>query len=193
MPFADQVFDYVVCSHMLEHVPDPHAVIAELMRVAKAGYIEVPESSSAKIVDFPSHLWWCRLEGDMLVFTAKSTPFFDADIDRFLRDSGLRTEVADLLDRHLDHRVVSLSWTGSVPHRVDGTVSDEMLRAAASGEFHHRSTETFAARLMTFVLTLPLRGKRRRAPIRYDDVVRPSLRTGGDERLTSKVYRVAVR
>ena len=62
-----------------------------------------------------------------------------------------------------------------------------MLEAAASGEFHHRSGETLAARLMTLALTLPLRGKRRRAPIVFDDIVRPELRTG--ERLRPKVYR----
>jgi SAM-dependent methyltransferase len=193
MPFADQVFDFVVCSHMLEHVPDPTAVIAELVRVAKAGYIEVPEARSAKIVDFPSHLWWCRMDDGTLVFTAKAAPFFDADIDRFLDESGLRRPIADLLDRHLDHRVVSLHWRGSVAHRVEGKVSADMLRAAASGEFHHRSGETLAARVMTTVLTVPLRGKRRQAPIRYDDVVRPSLRNGNDERLTAKVYRAEPR
>jgi SAM-dependent methyltransferase len=193
MPFADQAFDYVICSHMLEHVPDPAAVIAELVRVAKAGYIEVPEARSAKIVDFPSHLWWCSLDNGTLVFTAKTAPFFDADIDRFLDESGLRRPIADLLDRHLEHRVVSLHWRGGVAHRVDGSVSDEMLRAATTGEFHHRSGETLAARVMTGVLTVPLRGKRRRSPIRYDDVVRPSLRSGTDERLTAKVYRVEPR
>ena len=63
MPFADHAFDYVICSHVLEHVPDPAAVIGELTRVAKAGYVEVPEASAAKLQDFPAHLWWCRLDG----------------------------------------------------------------------------------------------------------------------------------
>ncbi len=62
MPFADKVFDYAICSHVLEHVEHPDAVVAELTRVAKAGYIEVPEAASAKIVDFPSHLWWVTLD-----------------------------------------------------------------------------------------------------------------------------------
>ncbi len=75
MPFADGAFDYTICSNVLEHVPDPAGVIAELMRVSRAGYIEVPEASSAKIVDFPSHIWWCRLDESTrpptLVLTAK--------------------------------------------------------------------------------------------------------------------------
>jgi hypothetical protein len=41
-PFADDQFDFVVCAHTLEDVRDPIAVCAEIARVGKAGYIEVP-------------------------------------------------------------------------------------------------------------------------------------------------------
>ena len=41
-PFADRQFDFAVCSHTLEDVRDPVFVCAELNRVARAGYIEVP-------------------------------------------------------------------------------------------------------------------------------------------------------
>src|SRR5262249_54127295 len=41
-PFPDKYFDYSVCSHLLEDVRDPVAVLRELSRVARAGYIEAP-------------------------------------------------------------------------------------------------------------------------------------------------------
>jgi SAM-dependent methyltransferase len=41
-PFADDQFDFAVCSHTLEDVRDPVRVCEELRRVARAGYIEVP-------------------------------------------------------------------------------------------------------------------------------------------------------
>ena len=92
MPFADGVFDYAICSNLLEHVVDPAGVLNELMRVSRAGYIEVPEASSAKIVDFPSHIWWCRLDESTtpptLVLTAKDGPDFDPEIAEYLRRSG---------------------------------------------------------------------------------------------------------
>ena len=190
MPFADGAFDYVICSHVLEHVEHPDAVIAELVRVAAAGYIEVPEAASAKIVDFPSHLWWVTLEDGVLVFTAKSATFFDADIDRYLDDSGMRRPLADLLDKHLDHRVIELRWRDDVPNRVVGTPPAELLAAAAGADAHHRGGETIAGRMLTMLMTLPLRRRKRRAPIRYDDIVRPELRTGRGETLTRRVYRV---
>ena len=45
LPFADASIDCVICSAVLEHVPDPHAIIEEIYRVLKVGglvYIEVP-------------------------------------------------------------------------------------------------------------------------------------------------------
>ena len=41
-PFADGQFDFAICSHTLEDVRDPIFACAELLRVARAGYIEVP-------------------------------------------------------------------------------------------------------------------------------------------------------
>jgi len=190
MPFGDKVFDFVVCSHMLEHVPDPAAVLAEITRVGTAGYIEVPHFASAKIVDFPSHLWWCSIDDGVLQFRAKTNAFFDADIDRFLDDSGLRRRMSDLLDRHLDQRVIELHWDGAVPYRVEGNVSAELLDSAAAGEFQHRSGETIAARLMTAAFTLPRSRQRRRRPAMFNAVVKPELRIEPDAELTRRIYRL---
>src|SRR5215204_5526988 len=41
-PFGDDQFDYAVCSHTLEDLRDPVYVCAELNRIARAGYVEVP-------------------------------------------------------------------------------------------------------------------------------------------------------
>ena len=189
MPFADKVFDYVICSHVLEHVERPAAVVAELARVAKAGYIEVPEAASAKIVDFPSHLWWVTLDAGVLVFTAKSQPYFDADIDRYLTDSGMRQPLADLLDKHLDHRVIELPWTDTIICRVVGSPTADLVIAAQEADAHHRGSETIAGRALTAVFTAPLRGQKHRNPIFYDDIVKPQLRTGTGEPLSARIYR----
>ncbi|PWT80820.1 MAG: hypothetical protein C5B57_11625 [Blastocatellia bacterium] len=42
LPFRDQSFDFIYASHLLQSVDDPLVACAEMMRVGKAGYIEIP-------------------------------------------------------------------------------------------------------------------------------------------------------
>ncbi|MDP3894608.1 class I SAM-dependent methyltransferase [Nocardioides sp.] len=193
MPFADGAFDYVICSHLLEHVPDPARVIAELQRVARAGYIEVPEAASAKIVDFPSHLWWIRLDtsgpAPVLDFTAKQAPWFDEEIHRYVRESGVERELTAVLDGRFDARVICLPWEGSIAHRVHGQVDPELLRAALTGESPHRGGESLLARAITLGLTGRRQRSLRRRSVKYDDIVKPTLRRGDDRVLERRVYR----
>ena len=189
MPFADGAFDFVVCSHVLEHVPDPGAVVAEMARVSAAGYIEVPEAASAKILDFPSHLWWCRLDGTTLVMTAKQQPAFDTEIKAFIDATGIERRLADLLDDDFDRRIVALPWTGRPDVRVEGRPSADLVAAALATDSHHRVGQDVAARVLTSLLTVPRRRQRRHRPILLDDVLRPELRTGTGEVLTRRVYR----
>lgn len=41
-PFADKSIDLVICSHTLEDIRDPLWVCSEMIRIGKAGYVEVP-------------------------------------------------------------------------------------------------------------------------------------------------------
>ena len=41
LPFADQSYDFVFASHVLEHVPDDHAAITEIRRILKPGGIAI--------------------------------------------------------------------------------------------------------------------------------------------------------
>ncbi|MGY1730945.1 class I SAM-dependent methyltransferase [Geodermatophilus sp. SYSU D01045] len=192
MPFADGAFDYTICSNLLEHVADPAGVVRELVRVSRAGYIEVPEASSAKIVDFPSHVWWCRLdrstEPPTLVFTAKERPEFDPEIAGFLRRSGLERRVEAVLDSRFEHRVVMLHWSGGVPVRVEGEVPPSLLEHAMSRPSHTRDGRAVAVQLATDLLTVRTRRRLRRRRLRYDDLVRPEYRRGDGAVLERRVY-----
>lgn len=42
LPFRDKCFDFVYCSHLLEHVDSPVQACKEIMRVGKRGYVETP-------------------------------------------------------------------------------------------------------------------------------------------------------
>ena len=56
MPFGENEFDYVICSHVLEHVPDVEPFVSELSRVAKAGYLEFPTIYYDYVYNIPEHL-----------------------------------------------------------------------------------------------------------------------------------------
>ena len=189
MPFADGVFDYVVCSHVLEHVVDPAAVAGEIVRVGRAGYIEVPEAASAKILDFPSHLWWCRLEGSTLVMTAKEQAAFDAEIQAYIDAAGIERRLADLLDADFDRRIVSLPWVGHIDLKTEGAPDPALVASALTSDSQHRVGQTIAARMLTLALTVPHRRQRRSGPVYYDDIVKPEWRTGRREPLQRQVYR----
>jgi len=60
MPFDDGAFDYVIASHVAEHVEDPAAFCGELTRVARAGYIETPGWLGDILLREPFHRWRVR-------------------------------------------------------------------------------------------------------------------------------------
>jgi len=74
-PFKDQEFDYVICSHVLEHVPREEipAFISELQRVAKAGFIEYPTIFYELINYQDVHLWLMNFRDDTILFLDKNS------------------------------------------------------------------------------------------------------------------------
>ena len=87
-PWGDKYFDFSICSHILEDVRDPIAVGRELVRVSKAGYVEVPSWAReifvkrrfarlkmflgrAPEIGFSHHRWFCELNDGELQFFRK--------------------------------------------------------------------------------------------------------------------------
>ena len=59
LPFKDKEFDFVIASHVMEHVEDIDFFIKELERVSKKGYIELPTMLEDNLVfeNKKDHLW----------------------------------------------------------------------------------------------------------------------------------------
>ncbi len=78
-PFADKFFDYSICSHVLEDIRDPLWVCSELMRISKAGYIEIPSRhyettfgiEEKNLAGASHHRWIIELKDKTLQFTFK--------------------------------------------------------------------------------------------------------------------------
>lgn len=77
-PFGDKELDYVICSHTLEDVRDPLFVCAEMVRIAKRGYLEVPSRLAESCrgielgqVGWSHHRWLIDIEDQAVRFTMK--------------------------------------------------------------------------------------------------------------------------
>ena len=58
LPFDDNQFDFVISSHVMEHVKDLKYFIKEIERVSKRGYIELPTKLEDNLVlKIKEHLW----------------------------------------------------------------------------------------------------------------------------------------
>ncbi len=59
LPFKDKEFDFVIASHVIEHVEDVDFFIKELQRVSSKGYIELPTKLEDNLVfeNKKDHLW----------------------------------------------------------------------------------------------------------------------------------------
>tara|TARA_B100001248_G_C27377348_1_gene455002 strand:+ start:618 stop:1229 length:612 start_codon:yes stop_codon:yes gene_type:complete len=59
LPFKDNEFDFVIASHVIEHVKDVNFFIKELERVAIKGYIELPTILEDNLVfeNKNDHIW----------------------------------------------------------------------------------------------------------------------------------------
>ncbi len=122
-PFPDKFFDFSVCSHTLEDIRDPMAVCRELVRVSRAGYIEVPSRTReifckarfarAKIalgrvpdIGFTHHRWFCDISDNEIRFERKG-------LDSIARPDYYITRAE--LGRKLsaDESGIGLFWEGS--------------------------------------------------------------------------------
>jgi SAM-dependent methyltransferase len=80
LPFKDKEFDFVVASHVMEHVEDVDFFIKELERVSKKGYIELPTMLEDNLVfeNKKDHLWhmdFDDVENKLLV--SKKVQYFE--------------------------------------------------------------------------------------------------------------------
>jgi uncharacterized protein YbaR (Trm112 family) len=119
LPFADDTFDFVVASHLLEHVDRPDIVMKELSRVGKAGYIECPDAAYDKLDSPPYHRWFVEESDGRLIFTQKSSAVFDAGIkdlthNTLYREGGFWA----VFWKRLESFFIMYRWQGDIDFEV---------------------------------------------------------------------------
>lgn len=73
LPFGDNEFEFVFCSHVLEHLDNPGLAMREIIRVGGGGYIEVPTRLSDILFNFTwlenHHKWHACILGNTVILT----------------------------------------------------------------------------------------------------------------------------
>ena len=80
LPFKDKVFDFVIAAHVLEHTPHPEKFLAELQRVANAGYIETPDALMERINPYKDHKLEVTVRNKRLMIRKKPAWIYDKNL-----------------------------------------------------------------------------------------------------------------
>jgi SAM-dependent methyltransferase len=102
-PFNDDEFDYVICSHVLEHVEDIDNFVREINRVSKKGYIEYPTIYYDYIYNFPEHKTLLLRKNNVINWMLKKDTYLDQfrNVNAFFYQSltkGFNGIIEDLKD-----------------------------------------------------------------------------------------------
>jgi SAM-dependent methyltransferase len=80
LPFKDNEFDFIIASHVMEHVEDVEFFIKELERVSKQGYIELPTMLEDNLVfeNKKDHLWHMDFDDvENKILISKKVQYFE--------------------------------------------------------------------------------------------------------------------
>lgn len=130
-PFGDGEIDFVVCAHTLEDVRDPLRVCAEMIRVGRAGYVEVPsrlEEQSFGVegawVGWGHHRWLTEV-GDRRIEFVHKNHAVAADGNHF--PAGFWERLSD------EERVETLWWEGGFEASERTLIGADAIREHLSG------------------------------------------------------------
>ena len=134
LPCPDKSFDFVYCSHVLEHVIDPARACEELMRVGRRGFIETPTRLSDVMFNYirlqGHHVWHVNCVGGALIFLEwEDRERRDTEIHEFfwMAKSKYKNPFQDLFHHHRDLFVNMMLWEDAFPYFVfskDGRLVD---------------------------------------------------------------------
>ena len=123
LPFKDKEFDFVVASHVMEHVEDVEFFIKELERVSKKGYIELPTMLEDNLVfeNKKDHLWhmdFDDVENKLLI--SKKIQYFEP----ILTVSTIK-KLDEIFRKSL---ILELFWEDTIDYKINGNINNSFKK-----------------------------------------------------------------
>lgn len=100
LPFRDKIFDFVIASHVFEHSTHPELFLQELQRVAKAGYIEVPDALMERLNPYRDHRLEITVRDEELIVRKKPAWRSDPELVDLYESRAKKWISGEAIPRH---------------------------------------------------------------------------------------------
>ncbi len=120
LPFKDKEFDFVIASHVIEHVEDFEFFITELERISTRGYIELPTKLGDNIVfeNEKDHIWWfCYDDINNKLIASKKNQLIEPFI------TVATGKIFEKIYR--ESLVTELIWEEKIEYKIDNSIRQE--------------------------------------------------------------------
>lgn len=155
LPFRDKAFDFVIASHVLEHSADPEAFLSELQRVARAGYIEVPDAFMERVIPYHDHRLEITVRDGRLVIRKKTSWCPDPELSELAEPRAKAIIGQSAIPRRPFDFHVRYYWTDSVSAIIVNPEADAKWEPEASSRGPR--AQSLKARVNAKVLALARR------------------------------------
>jgi len=123
LPFKDKEFDFVIASHVIEHIDNFEFFIKELERISSKGYIELPSRLGDNLVfeNKNDHIWWFCFDDvtNQLIASKKNQ----------LIDPFITVSTAKLLEKIFrESLVVELAWEEKIDYKINNQIRQENFK-----------------------------------------------------------------
>ncbi len=117
LPFKDKEFDFVIASHVIEHVEDFQFFISEIERISNKGYIELPSKLGDNLVfeNKNDHIWWFEyndVTNELMISKRNQIiePFLTVATGKLLEEI------------FRDSLILELYWEEKIDYKIDDSI-----------------------------------------------------------------------
>ena len=120
LPFKDKEFDFVIASHVIEHVEDFEFFVKELERISSKGYIELPTRLGDNLVfeNRNDHIWWFTYNdvNNQIIASKRNQ----------LIDPFITVSMGKLFEKIFrESFVLELAWEDKIDYKIDNQIRQE--------------------------------------------------------------------
>ena len=119
LPFSDKEFDFVIASHVIEHVEDFEFFVKELERISTKGYIELPSRLADNLIfeNKNDHIWWFTYNdiNNVLIASKRNQ----------ILEPFITVSIAKLFEKIFrESFVLEIAWKKKIDYQIDDSIME---------------------------------------------------------------------